>query len=716
MDVKTRKFRKADWDKVCTYVIGIYDERKDSTFRKAHEGIWKEVDRQIAMEPMKRVNTRNQNQPASWHSVLELGELSKASEIITSDVMRIAFPTDKSWFQPHVELNWPTDPQTGKPKVVSEKQKVADGLMRSLMGQQHADFGLKARIRLSIKESLHHGSFVAEVEFEERLQAKDGGKIKLVGAPVWRPYSMWNCYPDPSPSITGTDMFYDGSMVLLEYMPLWKLKKMAQGEGWMQDRLAKVEKQEHKTKTGETKDVELIKFYGDISIDRGDGDIFLPNSKVMLANRQIVYWASNDLPYAPVIYGGYERQDIRDPYYTSPIIKQSPTQKAASVTVNKFLDASALKVEPPIEYDGNDPDYVANDGPEIAPGAKTPTKSMGKGMQTLDIGDPSWALKAAEMFMRQMQEGTGVSALRSGTTNSDRQTAFEVNKVAQGAEVRTIEFVSQLEPNFRSFLYMQHELNRSRMTEYEFFNDEMHTPDFIRAQKKDIQANAHFEVVGTRGLLGEEQRTQRVMQTTMAFAANPAFLPKLNVEAIMLDGYRDAGKKNPEEYVRTGQAPTAQEQAMQQQMQQMQQLLQKMAQENAKLKQDHEAKMAKITGESQTAAADRQAEQQRFAADLAEQRREFDKEFALKAAELKGQLIQDVSERMLTAQAGGEIGKTVNHLKLVAASQSEAISTVADTLHKAADKLATLEQKSKEKKTRKVTSTKTGNSYLVQDQ
>src|SRR5262245_29410548 len=101
-EVRKRQLRTKDWDKVQEFVCSVYDERKDSTFRKEHEAKWKEVDRQIAMVPLRRTSETGKELKTSWHSALELGELSKASEIITSDVMRIAFPTDRSWFKPHV--------------------------------------------------------------------------------------------------------------------------------------------------------------------------------------------------------------------------------------------------------------------------------------------------------------------------------------------------------------------------------------------------------------------------------------------------------------------------------------------------------------------------------------------------------------------------------------------------------------------------------------
>jgi len=576
---KKRKVTKSDWDKVEKFVSGEFDNRSTSTFRKNHETIWKEVDRQIAMQPMTKVSADGRADPNAWQAAVELGELSKASEIITSDVMRITFPQERTWFQPHVELEWPMGPD-GRPARnddrARDKQSIADGLLRSLMAQQHKDFGLKSRFRLSIKESLHHGGFVSEIRFDREMMVKEGSKVREIGAPVWLPYSMWNAYPDPSPSIIGTNLFYTGSMILVEYVPKYKLKDMAKGDGWMPDRLNKMPDEEHTDKDNKTKDIKLIKYFGDICIERSDGDIYLPNSKVILANGKLIYYAPNDLPYSPIIYGGYERQDVRDPYYTSPIIKQSPIQKFTTLMTNEFIDATKLKVKPPIEYDGMDAEYAANDGPVISPGSKNPRRGGGKAFTTLDIGDPSFALQAMQFGFKTMQEGMGVSSVRSGVSSSDRQTATEIQKTAQGAEVRTIEFVSVTEPHLLSFLYMQHELNRMYMGEYTFYSDEMHTPDFIRATKKDIQANAVFEVVGSRGLLGEEQRTQKIMAVHAWASSNPLYAKHLKPVDIILDAYRDAGKKNPEVWVQTGQPEIPQE--VQQQMQQL-------AQENAQLKQ-----------------------------------------------------------------------------------------------------------------------------------
>jgi hypothetical protein len=102
--VKKRRIRKEDWAQVETFITKELDKRKDSQFRKDHERKWKEVDRQIRMEEMQRVTEAGQPAPASWNSVFELGELSKASEIICADIRRITFPQDRFWLEAHVEI------------------------------------------------------------------------------------------------------------------------------------------------------------------------------------------------------------------------------------------------------------------------------------------------------------------------------------------------------------------------------------------------------------------------------------------------------------------------------------------------------------------------------------------------------------------------------------------------------------------------------------
>ena len=540
-----REITQKDWNQVEKKVKDELSRRENDQFRKDHEVIWKEVDRQInmkAVEPYNRSKT-------DWHSAIELGELAKASEILGADVMRLAFPNTRAWFEAHVELPPTLDEQTGENTAPTQKEQVfIDGICRALMSQQHQDFGFKSRFGLSVKEALHHGSFVAEVRGEDATMFHDTGGIESVHSPVWVPHSMWNCYPDPSPSVIGSNMFYTGSMIIREFMPMYKLRSIAENgvdEGWMPSQLKKVPKRGNKNKDVETNDVEIIKWFGDMVIDKKDGDIYLPNSKIMLANGIIVFYAPNRLPFPPILFNGYERLDVRDPYFTSPLIKLAPMHKVASTLANKFIDNISLHVEPPGQYDANDPGFT----PNFAPGSMEPTKYMGKGVNFYDIGDPNAALLGLQAALEQLRSGTSVDSIRSGGGESADSTATEIRaKMARG-EVRVVDFVDKLEFSLKTFLYMQHHINKSELQSYGFYNPEMDAPDFMRLGREDIQYNVHFDVVGARGVLGEEERSQKMSAVTAFASGNQLFAPLLKPVDLLKEMYLDAGVKNPERFL-----------------------------------------------------------------------------------------------------------------------------------------------------------------------
>ncbi len=595
--VKTRKIRKTDWQVIEKFVKDELQKRKDCEFRKSHERRWKEIDRQIAMEPMQKIGPQGKPLPPGWQSAFELGELSKASEIITADVMRIIYPQNRTWAEGHVKPPMKLG-EGGKPAQAwtQEQQFKADRILRSLMVQQHLDFGLRARVELSIKEALHHGSFVATVEWESQNKVYDGQGLESLEAPVWVPHSMWNCYPDPSPKVVPASIFYPGTMLIVSYMPRYKVLQL-RGDGYMNIDPKKITKKKNTNKDVETEDVELVTYFGDLVIPREDGDIYLPNSKCITANGTIIYYNPNPLPFPEVIYQGYERQDVRDPYFTSPIVKNSPMQKVATILANKFIDSVDLHTTPPIVYDGNDPYMVQNGGLNMWPGGQTASKGSNK-FQEVKIGDPNAALSGLQMALAKLEEGTAVNALRSGGRESDRKTATEVQKTSQGAEVRTVDFVAKLEPGaLRPFLYMQHELNLKYMKSYSFYCEEKGLPDFIVLKKEDLPKVVHFEVVGSKGVLGEERRAQQMSAVTAFASSNPLFASLLNAPKILMDMYEDAGVKGAEEYVNTEAAKIPPQ--VQQQMQQMQEVIKGLQQELQKAQSSNESKMADVQSKHQ---------------------------------------------------------------------------------------------------------------------
>lgn len=593
--VDKRRVSKKDLETVAEYIKEEKKRRARNQFRKDHEVIWKEVDRQVAMKPL----GHTQNKPdEQWESNIELGSMADASEVLVADVLRIAFPAERDWFKAHINITaeLEMDPETGDPIIDTRKQMLRDNVYRSLLTQQHVDFGLRHRVKLSIKEALHHGSFVAVVDWRKQKQFYGSG-VREIGAPAWIPHSMWNCYPDDSPYIAGTNVTYEGSMIIEEDVPVSVVLK----QNWMN--LDKVKEKQSKNKPNVT----LIYWYGDLYIPRSSGEgLWIPNQKVVVCQDWVLHAETNATASSPIIYTGYERDDVRDPYYSSPLIKRSPTHKLSTHCANRYVEAVDLRTFPPVGYDANEPAFRADGGPEIAPKAVFALRSGGQ-MKTIEVADPSWALQGMQLFKADVEEGVGVDATRKGTTGAVEQTAFEVSKIDQRSEIRTIDFVSTLESQgLKSYLYLQHDLNKQKLGPYGFYNTHLNTPDFITADKSDVNdwaKEVHFEITGSKGVLGEERRRQGTLEVTAFFASTPGFSESLAKQEIMQDAYRDVGVKDPERYLVFSdedpkvQAVTEQYEAQIQELQDALQESQQTAQMMPLVEERHKSEKAKLVAE-----------------------------------------------------------------------------------------------------------------------
>lgn len=565
-EVKRRRVMQRDHSDIAQFISTELKRRSDSTWRKKHEDRWTEVDRQIAMEAPLVVNNTGKPEENEWHNAIQLGDLTDASETITADILRLVFPTERKFFVPHVEIE-PVVDETGQMQLPEpHEQRAINGVLRNLMVQQHKDFGVRQRVKLGIKEILHHGSLVATVEEERLFKYEGGSRPNHLKAPVPIIHSMWNCFPDPSPSVQATEMFYRGSMIIREWM---KLQDALEMPGWInKDKLreqhSKKELHEH---------VEILYFYGDIFLKRYDGNILFPNRTTVVSGEVFLESNVNKTPYSPVIFVGYERDDVRDPYFTSPIVKRAPMGKFTTHMANKTMDSVDLKVKPPIAYDSLD-NSMKGDGPQIYPGAKIGSRG-GVNVKVLDVGDPAVGLAAMQWGKQAMQEGTTVDSVRKGVSAGTEQTATEVLKTEQRAEVREVEFSAGLEAGLLlPYLAMQHEMNKRGMESYPFYNDEPHTPDFMRFLRKDLPKNVIFEVTGSRTLLGEQERSDRFAQTAALAGSSEPISGATNWDEVTRQLWEDSRQKDPERFLQSDDKIRAalqqQQQVFQQQMQELQ--------------------------------------------------------------------------------------------------------------------------------------------------
>jgi hypothetical protein len=291
----------------------------------------------------------------------------------------------------------------------------------------------------------------------------------------------------------------------------------------------------------------------------------------MISNDVVVFSSVNEMAYSPVIYTGYEKDDPRDPYYTSPIVKRSPMHVLATHMANKFADGVDLRTYPPVAYNNLDQRYAGQGGPDIAPNAKFPTIGNAD-IKEIVVGDPTWAREGMIMAVQSVREGTGVDAVRKGVNAGTEQTATEVVKSDQKSEIRVVDFVGTLErQGLSTFLYMQQDLNKKKLTSYPFYNNEVHTPDFLRVSKADIPKAVRFEVTGSRQLLGEEQRTARFINTSGLLAQNPMTAQRVDWDEVSRQMWEDTGVKDPDRFLIQGEVVDPQVEQLSQQLQAVQQ-------------------------------------------------------------------------------------------------------------------------------------------------
>lgn len=547
-DIKKRRVMARDQRDIAQYITAEKERRAKTEWRRKHEERCAEVDRQIAMEAPRTINRTGQPEPeGSWHNAIQLGDLTDASETLTADTMRLSFPTERKFFVPHVKLEPIIDDRTGNPlPVPPSQQRAINGVVRSFMVQQHKDFGVRGRFKLAIKEILHHGSVVITVDEERLTKFEKGSRPAHIKAPVPRVHSMWNCFPDSSPVIQGTEIFYKGSMIIMEWIPL---QDALERKDWInKDRL-----QEQNSKKELYEHIEILTYYGDIFLKRQDGNVLFPNRKTVVSGEVFLESTINKTPYSNVIYTGYERDDVRNPYYTSPIVKRAPMGKFATHMANRTMDSVDLKVNPPISYDSLDNSFRGA-GPQIYPGASIGSRG-GLSVTTLDVGDPAVGLAAMQFAKQAMQEGTTVDATRKGVSPGTEQTATEVLKTEQRAEVREVEFTANVENELiLPYLIMQHDLNKRGLESYDFYNDEPHTPDFMTFRRKDLPKEIIFEVTGSRTLLGEQERNNRFAGTVQLASSSQQLSEQTDWQEVSRQLWEDAKQKDPERFLKSSDA------------------------------------------------------------------------------------------------------------------------------------------------------------------
>ncbi len=457
-----RRITARDWHRLAELVLDERARRRDDAGRVHLEKMWKEVDRQVRMEPKPRTDAETRGPPGSeWMPELELPLQAQALEVLTADARRLMFPSDRDWFQAEAVV---TDDYLASAEAVAAvygdraeipsriTQEDANALAEAAILHFEGQYDFRRQVDRMNAEAFKYGTFVGRVGLVRRdVVATVPGGVRRDSdlIPALVPQSVREVYLDPAWQAAMHEGLYVQPSFIRCYSQRVDDLKLAAGKGerdpekpnggWMPGQLAGLETPTRRT-------VDLVEFEGDLVLPRSAGEaLFVANVVVTVADgaagrtgNRVVRLRYRDRPWRSYVVGAYHLEDARSPYGTSPLMKGYPIQTAATEALCRLVQAGALDVGPPVWMNPADYRYDV-DLPRIAPYEiwRTLTKP-----EVVAVGNPAGLLQVYLGYLKQYEDLTGVSAPRLGAQTKSHTTAFAVDAEITRGLVRTVDYVS----------------------------------------------------------------------------------------------------------------------------------------------------------------------------------------------------------------------------------------------------------------------------------
>lgn len=531
-----RRFDQRDWDYIAEFGLEEYNRRVGK--RSDREREWKEIDRQIRMEPelaFKKLANGQIDSKKRWMAEVELPLQAQALEVLTADARRLMFPDNGSWFRAHAET---TDDyykrvnfepivmgdQTEVPSHINQDNadKLVEGYLTHLFRQ--GDF--PTRVDRINAESFKYGMGVGRARMETKtvyIHESRGVRKENQKLPVLVPCSIRNTYlDDPMPSMHSAQVL--GPMHISEdWMKLANIQLAAErgstdpdkdDGGWMPKQFSRIV---------EDKDgyVKIIELEGDIVIPRKTTrSMVIPGAVVTIAiggkekggnsaTRAVIRFRYRKYPFSSYLLFPYHYEGANDAYPTSPLMKGRPVQMLATDAANRLLDSAMLKLAPPVGYDRSDSYFAQKGGPEIAPFAQWGTLDSLKVHAEVG-GDPSALLGMFQQSLTLYAELTGILPARLGAQTVSHTTAYAKDAELQRGAVRTVDYVNQTgEGAMVRWLDMAYRMGRDSMKNNEKISFYIAAyGGFVEIDKAHLPDAATFDYVGSGGPGDENQKQQ----------------------------------------------------------------------------------------------------------------------------------------------------------------------------------------------------------------
>jgi hypothetical protein len=573
---KEKSLTPNDWSLVAHWVMSEKERRANDKRRVELDLIWKEIDRQLSMRPLPRQVQSGQKQ--DWFPDVELPLQFDCLEVNAADVRRLIFPRGSEWYSVSSDLSDDYEkrfkkrresvPMLGARAVPMKiDQDTANILAKSAIDHYHRVYDFRSKVDLFIIENLKYGTAVArvkEVSLHKFHHDFRGLRTEKQTGPALIPCSIKNTWLDDTPLA----VMHEGLSVAPGHIRGgWRKLRDVQNaisiggpeRGWRQAALRKIEAVE--SNDGRDGCVEYLEYEGDLIVPRTRGDsIFLPNVEVTVAvgkgGPEVIRFKENKFAFSSYIVGTYMRDDLSSPYGTSPLMKGQPLQEAATSCMNDLLGAAAISGRPPGWYDRNDSELAAKGGPDLYPGAMTPTDSP-DAIEFMDAPEVAPLINAYAGVLKQYEDMTAVNDPRRGGATKSHTTAYANDMEQTRGLTRTDDFVQGLEYGpLTSMLYMEYEIVKSCMkTPYPIQVDAGGVEGWVNIASGDLADNVAFKVHGSMGVLNERQQAEAFAQATnmalqvAGIAAQFGQPIAMQFMEIVLEGYRRAGINNAAKFV-----------------------------------------------------------------------------------------------------------------------------------------------------------------------
>ena len=529
--IEDKKLSDDQFKKIAEYISDEYTTRKRK--RGDKEKKWKEIDRQLEMEPAcrhKRDSQGRLDKNKSWMPEIELPLQAETLEILTSDARRMTFPDTGSWFTANakvskeylesMEMETLISGETDQPSII--KQDNIDKIVIGAIETWHRQYDFRGNIDLINAESFKYGDGVGRLRNVKKsmfIDTASGIADMDKKFPVFFPRSIKNTYLDDSEHSLQNEGYMIGPSVIFEQtIKLSGLKvaasngdnnPMDENGGWMSKRLEGLEPDKNDQ-------VKFFEYEGDLIVpDSGADTMYLPKVIITVlrdssknGGNRIVRLRFKKSSLNSYIVFPYHREHIDQRYASSPLMKGRPLQMAAVESITQYLMVAALHAQPPMKYDPDD-EYYAGSAPSLFPGCRIPSTG---GLDLLKVGEPQAMMNAYLALVSQYHGASSVQPSRLGEQTKSHTTARSKDlEIARGT-VRTVDYVkSSLEGPLTKLLYMEWEMGLR-----EWNNEDIYLPQpyggYVSISKEMLPEVVTFFAHGAGGPLEEQEKVTSRLQ------------------------------------------------------------------------------------------------------------------------------------------------------------------------------------------------------------